>query len=241
MVKMTRIWVWLVIVGVAASAGCGGDDGDDDRVQKAIEGTFVGKVRGTGASLAVVAAPATRGQRRRDVTVYVSDGERMSRSFAGTAEGNSFTASAEDGEGRATGKLKAASATGTIELPGGKTARYEATHATAASGLYDLTVSRRGKLTGASAAGVGLSSEAGLRAPGTGTLRFADGRRRKLDIATTGDPTPLRSGQIRMIVLPDGQMSGAGQIGSAASGGEPEVFIRSDADREPSDDPPAGP
>jgi hypothetical protein len=231
MVKMTRIWVWLVIVGVAASAGCGGDDGDDDRAQRAIEGTFVGKVRGTDAFLAVVAAPATRGQDRRDVTVFVSDGERMSQSFAGAAEGNSFTATAEEGEGKATGKLSAASATGTIELPGGKTARFTATHATAASGLYDLSVSRRGKLTGASAAGVGLSSEAGLRAPGTGTLKFADGKRRKLEIATTGDPTALRSGQIRMIVLPDGKISGAGRIDSAASGGEPEVFIRSSADR----------
>jgi hypothetical protein len=241
MVKTTRIWVWLVIVGVAASAGCSGDDSDDDRVQKAIEGTFVGKVRGTGAFLAVVAAPAPRGEGRRDVTVYVSDGERMSQSFVGAAESNSFTAAAEDGEGRATGKLSAATATGTIELPGGKAARYDATHATAASGLYDLTVSRRGKLMGASAAGVGLSSEAGLRAPGTGTLRFADGKRRKLEIATTGDPAPLRGGRIRMIVLPDGQISGAGQTGSAASGGEPEVFIRSGADREPSDTPPPAP
>jgi hypothetical protein len=222
MLKPTRIWGGFVVV-LAALAGCGGNDRDSERAEKAIEGTFVGKVTGTNAFLAVVASPAARGKDQREVTVYVSDGKRFSERFAGSARSNIFTANADDGDAEAKGKLSGGSATGTLELPDGKTVRYQATQATATSGLYDLTVSARGKISGASAAGVGLTSEAGLRAPGEGTLKFADGKRRRFDItgAGTGDPTALRAGQIRLIVLPDGAMTGAGESRSK------EFFIRS--------------
>jgi hypothetical protein len=228
LLTLKRICLPFVIVAlVAAVAGCGDDD-DDERREAPVEGTFVGKLSGTDALVAVVASPAGRGEDRRGVSVYVSDGKRVSESYTGAAQSNEFTAAAEAGKAEAKGKLSARSATGTIELPDGKTARFSASQATATSGVYDLTVSPRGKLTGASAAGVALTSEAGLRAPGTSTLKFADGKRRKLDIDTTGEPARLRAGRVRLIVLGDGEMRGAGQHGSSSSGGgEPDYFVRS--------------
>jgi hypothetical protein len=229
MFKLTRIWVWFVAVVVLAPvAGCGGDgDGDAGAAAKVLDGTFVGKLTGTDAFLAVVASPALRGQDKRAVTVYVTDGERLNEWFPGSVRSNSFTATADGGDTEAKGKLSGDSATGTIELPNGKTARYTAKRATAASGLYELTISPKGELTGASAAGVGLTSRFALQAPGTGTLKFADGKRRKVDITADadGDPVRLRGAQARLIVLPDGAMAGAGQRRSGAS--EPDFFIRS--------------
>jgi hypothetical protein len=77
---------------------------------------------------------------------------------------------------------------------------------------------------------VGLQSSSRLRAPGTGRLRFADGERRGFELtsATSGDPTRLRGGQLRLIVLPSGEMVGSGEAQAATGGDELELFIRSD-------------
>jgi hypothetical protein len=228
MLELRRISVWFVAVAVLVPvAGCGGDgDRDDESTVKALDGTFVGKLTGMNAYLAVVASPPARSKDKRDVTVYVSDGESLSEWLPGSVQSNSFTAS-NGGDAEAKGQLSADSATGTIELPDGKTVRYAAKRATAASGLYELTVSPKGELTGASAAGVGLTSRSTLEAPGTGTLKFADGKRRKVEITADakGDPERLRTAQARLIVLPDGAMAGAGQRDSSAD--EPDFFIRS--------------
>ena len=188
---------------LAGLAGCGGgEDRDADEARPdAVAGTFVGDVTGSDAFVAVVAAPAERGKDTRPVTLYVSDGGRLSESLAGTARGNSFDATSDDGDAKAKGTLQAGSVTGTITLPDGKDAAYRANAATAAAGLYDLTVSAKGRLSGASANGVGLSSEASLRAPGFGRIEFADGEKRRFELtADAPDPVRLGAGQVRMIV-----------------------------------------
>lgn len=234
MLKSARIWIGFVaVVALALVAGCGGggdDDRDDRRAEKTLDGTFVGKLPGTNGFLAVVASPAARGQDRRDVNVYVSDGESLSEWFPGSVESNSFTATADGSDAEAKGKLSGNSASGTITLPDGETVRYEATRAAATSGLYELTVSRDGELTGVSAAGVALTSRSKLEAPGTGTLKFADGKRRKVEITADGDPVRLRAAEARLIVLLDGDMAGAGQTRSSGAAGEPDFFIRSAAE-----------
>jgi hypothetical protein len=232
MLKRARIWFGFVaVVALALVAGCGGnDDRDDRRAEKTLDGTFVGKLSGTDGFLAVVASPAARGQDRRDVKVYVSDGESLSEWFPGSVESNSFTATADGGDAEAKGKLSGNSASGTITLSDGETVRYDASRATAASGFYELTVSRNGELTGVSAAGVGLTSRSKLEAPGTRTLKFADGKRRKVEITADGDPVRLRAAEARLIVLPDGDMAGAGQKRSSGAAGEPDFFIRSAAE-----------
>jgi hypothetical protein len=217
---------------IAALAGCGGGGDDPEGVEKKakpLEGTFVGKAERDDAFVAVVASPVARGHERRELTVYACDAKRLCEWFSGSSAGNSFRVGAERGEGEARGKLTRKSATGTIELSDGKTLRYAAEPATATAGLYDLTVSSRGKLTGASATGVGLAGESTIPKPGSGSLKLADGKRVKLDVTktSTGASVPLRAGQARVIVLSDHRLRGAGRSRRSGSGGHSDFFLRS--------------
>jgi hypothetical protein len=215
----------LVAAFLLALTGCGGDD-EGKKEATSVAGTFVGKVSGTKAFVAVVASPAAKNEDRRDVTVYVCDARSLCESFRGSATGDDFVANADEGDAEANGNLSDKAATGTIELAG-KTVRYNAGQATATAGLYDLTVSSRGKLRGASAAGVGLTGE--LPRAGTGRLKLADGKRLRFDVTrdSEGNRLRLRPGQVRLIVLPGGQLSGAGKNRRTAGGGTSDFFIRS--------------
>jgi hypothetical protein len=234
--KWTRIGVWfaLLVLLLAPFAGCSGDDGPDDdeaenavKAEKAIAGSFVGEVSGTKALVAVVAAPAEGKEARRAVQIYLSDGKRLGEWFSGSISDNSFVAQSDDGDAEAKGKLSGDSVTGTIELPDGKTVRYEARQPAGAAGLYDLTVSSDGELSGASAAGLGVTGEITLRRQGTGVLKLADGTRLKFDITrdSAGDLIRLRAGQVRLIVLANGELRGAGK--SRTGGGSSEFLVRS--------------
>jgi hypothetical protein len=205
----------LLLLGVA---GCGDDEREDDQGGRPIEGTFVGKVAGTDALVAVVAAGG-------DATVYASDGAGGSAELSGAIADNRF--SAEAGGATAEGELTRDSVKGTVELPGGESGDYEARRATGAAGLYTLEVARDGTLSGASAAGIGLTSKSRLVVPGTGALKFADGERRRFRVtaAPEGERGRVRSGELQLIVLPDGEMRGAGAREAGAS--EPEYFVKS--------------
>jgi len=228
MVKRTWIWLsCLAVLLVVPLAGCGGEDRTAEQGKsksKPFEGTFLGKVTGTNALVAVVAAPATGKQERQDVTIYMSDGSKLSEWLGGAVERNSFAATSDDRDAEAKGELNGNSVKGTVKLPDGKTVRYEASRATGAAGLYELTISPKGKLSGASVTGIGLTGKTAFDADGSGTLKLADGTRHKFDV--TGNATrselPLRSGQLRVIVLGDGELRGAGRV--RGSGG---FFIRS--------------
>jgi hypothetical protein len=230
MFKRTRFWLLFTGLLLATSlAACGDDDDGDDRQvddkRKPVAGTFVGKLPSTDAFVSVVAAPPARGQDEREVSVLVCDAKRICEGYSGSATENDFIATA-DGGGEAKGKLSEKSAAGSIELPGGKTVRYEAGPATATAGVYDLTVSSNGKLSGVSASGVGLRGKSTLPEPGTGSLRLADGKRLKFEVTrpAAGDPPPVGDGEVRLIVLPDYQLRGAGK--SRRTSG-PGFFIRS--------------
>jgi hypothetical protein len=214
--------VLLLLVPVA---GCGGDEREDEQADRPVEGTFVGEVAGTEALVAVVAAPPAQGQDARDATVYVSDGAESSADLAGSIADNSF--SAETAGATAKGDVAGDAVKGTVELPGGVSGDYDARRAIGAAGLYTLEVARDGTLSGASAAGVGLTSKSKLRVPGAGALRFADGKRRRFRVtaAPGGERGRVRSGELRLIVLPDGRLRGAGAREAGPS--EPEFFVKS--------------
>jgi hypothetical protein len=213
---------------LAAPVGCGddddGNDNDNQRRSAPVAATFVGKLAGSGEFVAVVSAPPAKGQDRRAVTTFVCDGEQVCESFSGTAKGNEVTVESEDGKRQAEVTLTQKGANGSVELPEGKTGRYNAREAAATAGLYDLTVSPRGKVTGASAAGVGLTGRITLPPPGSGRLKLADGTRLRFEVTAnrSGEPA-LRPGQLRLIVLPEGDVRGAGK-----SGGEDgaDFFVR---------------
>ena len=189
-----------------------------------MEGTFVGKVSKGDTFVSVVADPASKGQERRAVTVYACDASRRCELFSGTATGNEFSASAEGGEGEADGKLTRRSASGSIELPGEESVSYKAGRATAAAGVYNLTVSASGRIRGASAAGVALTGTSTLPQPGTGTLRLADGSRLKFRTTrTSAEIARLEAGELRLIVLSNGQLRGVGK--TRQEGGDQLVFF----------------
>jgi hypothetical protein len=207
-------WIPLVVVLLlGALAGCGDDDdgdGDDaERKARPVAGTFVGKAQGSDAFVAVVAAPPAKGQDKREVTVFVCDAKRLCESFSGSTSGNDFTAKAEGGEAKAT--LTAKTATGRVEVPEGGTVRYKAGSATATAGVYALTVTANGRIRGASATGVGLKGQSTLPEPGSGSIKLADGRRLKFEVTRNSgdDPMRLEPGQMRLIVLQNGQLKGA--------------------------------
>jgi hypothetical protein len=190
-----------------------------------VAGTFVSKAQGSEAFVSVVAEPRAKGQDKRAITVFVCDAENLCQAFAASTAANDFTATSGGDGGEVKGELSAKAASGTIEPPEGDTLRYKAATAPATAGLYDLTVSKAGKLKGASAAGVALKGSLELPPPGTGSLKLADGRRVKLEVAeSSGDVSGLRPGQVRLIVLPDRQLRGAGM---GRGGGEQAFFVRS--------------
>ena len=202
----------LAVVLLALVAGCGGEDRPSEQGKsKPLDGTFLGKVTGTNALVAVVAAPPTGKEKRQDVTIYLSDGSKLSERLAGPVERNSFAAATDDRDAEVKGELNGNSVKGTITLTDGKKVRYEASRATGAAGLYDLTVSPKGKISGASATGIGLTGKTALEADGTGILKLADGTRHKFDVTGTAGDLELRSGELRVIVLGDGELRGAGR------------------------------
>jgi hypothetical protein len=217
----------LVLLLTPLAACAGGDDDDDEENRdeaKAVAGTYVGELSGKNAFVAVVASPAAKGREKREVTVYVCDARRLCEWLHGTATGNDFTAASKGGDAKAKGKVSDKSATGTLELSGDDSARYTASRAAAATGLYELKVASDGDLSGASAAGVALKGKSTLPRPGTGSLKLADGTRLKFKVTRDSerDRIPVRAGQVRLIVLPEGELRGAGKTTT-----ENGFFIRS--------------
>lgn len=244
MVRRTRIATWFVLVALllVPLTGCHNSDSpdvgeaeqaveDDEAVEagEAVAGSFVGSVSGTRAFVAVVAAPAASEKGTRDVEVYVADGRRLSEWFSGSIANNAFAARSDEGDTEARGKLSGDSVTGTVELPGGKSVRFEAGPPSGPAGLYDLTVSSGGDLSGSSTAGLGVTGEIPLRERGTGMLRLVDGQRLTFAISRNApsDLIRLQAGQVRLIVLPGGEVRGAGEGRSSADGGDSSFFIRS--------------
>lgn len=221
----SRISSCTVAVAVALTVtGCGGgDDPERNAGQKPVEGTFVGKLKGGDALVAIVASPASGKQGKRELSVYVNDGKRLSEWFPSSVAGNRFTAKSADGDAELKGELSPKKVAGTVELADGKAVAYEAVPATGAAGLYDLSVSPKGKLTGASAAGIGLKGRTPL-ARGTGSLKLADGKRMKFVVTRdgAGNADRLRAGQMLLIVLGGGELRGAGK-----GDGDPAFFVRS--------------
>ena len=222
-------WIALVAVLLVPLGGCGDDDDDADQAEKPkpVTGTFVGKARASDAFVAVVAEPLAKDQDKRGITVFVCDAKSLCEWFSGSASGNKVTLKTEGGEAGAT--LDADVATGTVKPADGETVRYRAGSATATAGLYDLTVSANGRIRGASAAGVGLKGQSTLPSAGNGSIELADGRRLKFDITRNSgdDPIRLAPGEIRLIVLQDGQLKGAAKSRPAEGADAADFFVLS--------------
>jgi hypothetical protein len=239
MFKRGRTWVWLtaavllLLTPLAFFNGDGDDRPDGEGAEKAVEavnavvGSFVGEVSGTEAFVAVVAAPAEGGEESGAVQIFVSDGKGLSESFSGPISEGSFAAESDDGDAETEGKLSADSVTGTVVLPGGKTVQYKATPPSGAAGLYELKLSPAGELSGASAAGLGVTGQLSRGQQRTGVLRLVDGTRLEFSLTRTRADalSNLRAGRVRLIILSDGELRGVAKRGPANGG--TGFFIRS--------------
>jgi hypothetical protein len=248
-VRRAPIWAWaiagvvlvvvslslLAIVGILGGENADGDGGNTgktanpSRAQTPIDGSFVGKLAGTNALVSVVIAPAADDETRRNVQLFVADGRRLSEWLSGSITDDTFAAKSADGDAEAEGEVSGDSVKGSVELPNGKTIRYAATRPGGAAGLYDLTVSRAGKLSGASAAGLAVKGQVEAQGRGTGVLKLADGTRLKLVLtpASASDVAGLKAGRIRVIILSADEIAGAGTRRPNATDGDSGFFIRS--------------
>ncbi|WP_152690536.1 hypothetical protein [Jiangella alkaliphila] len=223
-----------VVLLLLSLAACSGDDNPDGEKSgtamgaDAFFGSFVGEVSGTEALVAVVAGPAEGEKGSGAVQIYLSDGSGLSEWFSGPISGDSFVAESDDGDAEMDGTLAADSVTGTVELPDGTTAEYRATPPSGAAGLYDLTISSAGELSGASAAGLGVTGQITLGEPGSGMLRLVDGKRLDFSVTQTpaGDLAHLRAGQVRLIVLSGGELRGMAK-GQPSDAGSVDLLIQS--------------
>lgn len=230
-----RVGFLLVMLLLMPLAGCSGGDSDDGSAadkgadpETAVVGSFVGEVSGTEAFVAVVAAPAKGEKDSGTVQVYVSDGRRLSESFSGPISDGGFLAKSDDGDAEAEGRLTAGSVTGTVLLPGGKSVPFEASSPSGAAGVYELKVSSAGELSGASAAGLSLTGQMTLGRRGTGKVRLVDGKRLEFAVTRkrTGGLAHLRRGEVRLIVLSDGELRGVAKA-RPSNGRRLEFFLRS--------------
>ena len=230
----------LVLAG-CSSGGDGGRDADaampgaeernagEEAPEEAVAGSFVGEVPGGKTFVAVVVEQATDADGPGAVTVYVSDGKTLSERYSGSGSGTSFVAKSDDGRREAKATLRDGLLAGTLELRGGKRARFEASTPSGAAGLYELTVSPRGDLSGTSAAGLGLTGRITDAKRGSGILRLVDGTRVEFDVVrnAAGALISVGSGELRVIVLSSGRVKGAGHGRAAGGGDKPIFFIRS--------------
>ena len=222
----------IAVLGLIAAAGCGdeddgeGEDGGEATTQ--VEGTFVGEVSKSDGFVGIVVSPVGEGS-DRTVDAFVCDGEAVCEWFSGSAADNEFTIDSDDGDATVTGTLSGDGVKGTIELGGGSELTYKTEPAAAVTGVYELKVADDGDLRGASATGVALKGESSLPEPGPGTLELADGEQLELEISanTDSDPVGLKPGQVRLIILPDGELRGAGVNPEDPDGGASEFFVRS--------------
>ena len=212
----------LLVLALWLVAGCGGGGGEEqgsgvEQGVPPVTGSFVGSAQGedeaTDAFVAIVAAsPKERGQEGRDVRAYLCDGERITEWFTSRAQGNALDLISEDGA-LFEGILSAQASTGTITFKDERTLTYTAELASGLAGLYDVTISEEGGVSGTSETGGFLEGqldeeeqrgEEELR-PIRGSFTSTEGQEAGFEVVGR-EPEPEEYG---WIVLEDGQVKGA--------------------------------
>ena len=212
----------LLVLALWLVAGCGGGEGEEEGsgVEQGVPpvtGSFVGSAQDedetTDAFVAIVAAsPKERGQEERDVRAYLCDGESITEWFTSRAQGNKLDLISGDGA-LFEGTLSAEASTGTINFKDERTLSYTAKLATGSAGLYDVTISEEGGVSGTSETGGFVKGQLGeeeqrgeeeLR-PIRGSFTSAEGQEAGFEVLGR----ELEPKEYSWIVLEDGQVKGA--------------------------------
>jgi hypothetical protein len=165
--------------------------------------------------VAVVADEAAQGADTREVRAYLCDSQSINEWLTGTATGNVLDLTSEGGV-RLEGELASGTATGTATLADETSLSFEAPPATGVGGLFNVTVSADGQLSGTSERGGRIEGQLGdlLRQDGryllTGTITSPEGETQDFEASTAAE-LPVEG---RFIFLNDGQVKGGKQRAS---------------------------
>lgn len=212
----------LALLGLSV-VGCGGQQqggsqGKEESPQL-VTGSFVGEIQEIDSFVALVADEPQDGEEAREVRAYLCDGLTINEWFRGSVTGDDLDLSS-DNEVRLEGQLTGDAATGTFTPPNGNSVPFEASPATGIAGLYNVTLSPEGTLSGTSERGGQLEGQLGDQLqdgsyPVSGTITSPDGEAQDFEAFAS----PEASGNLRWIVLPDARIRGGFQQGQGAGFG----------------------
>ncbi|MDQ3980511.1 MAG: hypothetical protein M3314_13310 [Actinomycetota bacterium] len=201
---------------------CGGDSDEGEKAQRAVTDEFVGTANAEDAYVAVHTSNAkTNGQ--FDVVAYVCNRQvplqgsvELAEWFTGTGRNNTIDLRSQAGTSRLKATVEQDRVHGTVELPNGKTAPFEAKVSTGGpAGLFDVGLDDQGNLVGTSRGGKTLTLrqferdgqlgyQGTITAPDGATVSYElfirGGHITKQDLADMKSP--------RTIILPDSTSRG---------------------------------
>lgn len=218
---MVKVRVIGAVALCVALAACGSDSEEDAKAQTAVTGEFVGKATAEDAYVAIYTSN-TRANGEFDVVAYVCNkqvplvgSQALSEWFTGTGRNNTVDLKSQAGTTHLKATLTPGRASGTIELPGGGSATFEATASTdGPAGLFEVTVDDQGNLVGTSRGGKTMRLSPFLRDgdPGyQGTISSANGASVPYELfVQSGVVTKqdIVGKSPRTIILPDGTSRG---------------------------------
>jgi hypothetical protein len=140
--------------------GCGGDSDEGEEAQQAVTAEFVGTASAEDAYVAVYTSNA-KANGQFDVVAYVCNRQvplqgsvELAEWFTGTGTNNAIDLKSQAGTSHLKATLEQNRVHGTVELPGGKTATFEANVSTEGpAGLFDVSLDDQGNLVGTSRGG----------------------------------------------------------------------------------------
>jgi hypothetical protein len=154
----------LRVVGAVALClllvGCGGNGDGGENAQPAVTAEFVGTATAEDAYVAVYTSNA-KGSGQFDVVAYVCNRQvplqgsvELAEWFTGTGRNNAIDLTSQAGTSRLKATVEQDRVHGTVELPGGTTATFEARISTdGPAGLFEVGLDDQGNLVGTSRGG----------------------------------------------------------------------------------------
>ena len=204
---------WLtslaVLVGASALAGCGGDDSEPRRAERAPAiAEHVGKTDDAEVFVALALDPEGRAE------AYACDGRGHAAAFQGTVRGDRLDLTARDGAARLTANVRPEAVAGSLEFRGERKA-FKLSRARGVGGLYTFRYSKPEAFAARSERGNeidGRQTTDRLSAVVTTT----QGDSRPLDARLGRGPASQRGyREYRVILLDDGDFRGNRLSGSA--------------------------
>jgi hypothetical protein len=209
--------LWLLFFLLAGCVGPGQEE--EKKSAPPVAGSFVGEMPDVGEDgtfVAVVASGAAEEGAELEVRAYLC-GEEVNEWFWSSVAGNDLELSSDSGW-RLEGQLTSDAASGTITPPDSASVPFEASPATGIAGLYDVTLSADGQLSGSSERGGRIEGQIADRAQGddypiSSTITPPEGQPQDFELlASSNAPADFR-----LIALADGRIKVGGQISKIVS------------------------